>query len=37
LAGEKDIIGPDRSTHGFELGANITRGARIVFVEESPL
>ena len=37
LAGEKDIIGADRSAHGFELGANSARGARIVFVEESPL
>jgi hypothetical protein len=37
LAGEKDIIGADRPTLGFELGANSARGARIVFVEESPL
>ena len=37
LAGEKDIIGADRSTYGFELRANSARGARIVFVEESPL
>src|SRR4030095_8613079 len=36
LAGEKDIIGADRPTHDFELGANGARGARIVFVEESP-
>lgn len=37
LAGEKDIIGADRPAHGFELGANSARGARIVFVEDSPL
>ena len=37
MAGEQDIIGADRSTYGFELSANSARGARIVFVEESPL
>ena len=37
LAGEKDVIGSDRPTRGFELGTNSARGACIVFVEESPL
>src|SRR5262245_49135824 len=37
LAGEQDIIGADRPTRRFELGANSARDARIVFIEESPL